>query len=176
MNVEPYLLSGAVSGVVAQRLARTICPACATKYYPDEQTLRGAGMAGKIGRAFRKGTGCQRCHDSGFLGRLGVYEVMEVSPEMRRMIHRSAPSHELRDQMRRDGGLTLREEGILLALDGKSSLEEVLGVTHSDQAAPASSSAGLTLDPWAAWPGSRRKRRRSSSTLSSPSPRMNCMV
>ncbi len=132
MNIEPYLLSSAINGVIAQRLARTICPNCATKYYPDEIVLHDAGLLDKGGRAFRKGIGCTQCHDSGYQGRMGVYEVMEVTPDMRRMIHRGASSHELRDKMRQQGGLTLREEGVLLAMGGTSSLEEVLGVTHSE--------------------------------------------
>jgi type IV pilus assembly protein PilB len=132
MNIEPYLLSSALNGVVAQRLARTICPACATKYYPADHVLADAGLTDKAGRPFRKGQGCQQCHDTGYRGRMGVYEVMEVTSELRRMIHRAAPTHELRDQCRKQGQLALRDEGILLALDNKSSLEEVLSVTHSD--------------------------------------------
>jgi type IV pilus assembly protein PilB len=132
MNIEPYLLSSAINGVVAQRLARTICPNCSTKYYPDEHVLRDAHLIGKPSRPFRKGIGCPQCHDSGCSGRIGVYEVMEVGPEMRRMVHRGAPSHELRDKMREGGCLTLREEGVLLAQAGTVSLEEVLGVTHSE--------------------------------------------
>jgi hypothetical protein len=57
---------------------------------------------------------------------------METTPELRRMVHRAAPSHELRDEARRDGFLTLREEGVLIALAGRSSLEEVLSVTHNE--------------------------------------------
>jgi type IV pilus assembly protein PilB len=132
MNIEPYLLSSAINGVVAQRLARTICPNCSTKYYPEDHVLRDANLADRGGRAFRKGIGCPQCHDSGFQGRLGVYEVMEVTPDMRRMVHRGASSHELRDAMRKQGCLSLREEGVLMALAGNSSLEEVLGVTHSE--------------------------------------------
>ncbi|MBC8108142.1 MAG: Flp pilus assembly complex ATPase component TadA [Anaerolineae bacterium] len=132
MNIEPYLLSSALNGVVAQRLARTICPACATKYYPADHVLADACLKDKAGRPFRKGQGCQQCHDTGYRGRMGVYEVMEVTGELRRMIHRAAPTHELREQCRKQGQLSLREEGVLLALDSKSSLEEVLSVTHSD--------------------------------------------
>jgi type IV pilus assembly protein PilB len=132
MNIEPYLLSSAINGVVAQRLARTICPNCSTKYYPEDHVLRDANLADRAGRAFRKGIGCPQCHDSGFQGRVGVYEVMEVTPDMRRMVHRGASSHELRDAMRQQGCLSLREEGVLMALAGNSSLEEVLGVTHSE--------------------------------------------
>jgi type IV pilus assembly protein PilB len=144
MGIEPYLLSSALNGAVAQRLARTICPSCATKYYPAEHVLADAGLTEQAGRAFRKGGGCPQCHDSGCKGRIGVYEVMEVTPELRRMIHRSAPTHELRDEAKRTGFLTLREEGILIALAGKASLEEVLSVTHNEDvcAKPHAAAAG----------------------------------
>lgn len=132
MGIEPYLLSGALNGAVAQRLARTICPACATKYYPAEHVLEDAGLSDRVGRAFRKGSGCQQCHDTGFQGRMGIYEVMEVTPEIRRLVHRAAPAHELREKMRTGGALTLREEGVLVAIDGRTSLEEVLRVTRDD--------------------------------------------
>ncbi len=135
MAIESYLLSSALVGVVAQRLARTVCPACATKYYPSEQVLSDAGLTSESGRPFRKGAGCRGCHDSGFQGRAGIYEVMEVTPELRREIHRGAATHELRAQFTKGGGLTLREEGVKLALDGRTSLEEVLRVTHNDEQA-----------------------------------------
>lgn len=133
MTIEPYLLSSALNGVVAQRLARTICQGCATKYYPVETVLRDAELLEHSGRAFRKGRGCQQCHDTGCYGRSGIYQVMEVSPEMRRMIHRAAPTHEIRQKMCDLGGRTLRDEGVILALSGKSSLEEILRVTHSEE-------------------------------------------
>jgi len=133
MGIEPYLLSSAINGVVAQRLARSICSACATKYYPSEHELHDAGLTDRMGRAFRKGLGCQQCHDSGFQGRFGIYEVMEVTPQLRRMIHKAAPTHELRDELRRGGCRTLREEGVLLAIEGRSSLDEILRVTHGDE-------------------------------------------
>ena len=132
MGIEPYLLSSALNGVVAQRLARTVCPNCATKYIPAENVLQDAGLTDKAGQTFRRGSGCKECHNSGFRGRAGIYAVMEVTADSRRLIHRSAPSHELRDALHRKGVLTLREEGVLLALDGKASLEEVLSVTHSE--------------------------------------------
>jgi len=132
MGIEPYLLSSAINGVVAQRLARTVCPSCATKYIPAENVLQDAGLADKLNRPFRKGAGCKECHNSGFRGRAGIYAVMEVTSDLRRLIHRAAPTHELRDALRKAGVLMLREEGVLLALDGKTSLEEVLSVTHSE--------------------------------------------
>ena len=142
MNVESYLLSSALTGVVAQRLARKVCESCAIKYYPEENVLRDAGLLAKQGRPFRKGSGCTRCHQSGYSGRVGVYEVMEVTPELRPMVHTAAPTHQLREKIRQGGALALREEGALLALDGKSSLEEILSVTHTDDVLPAHIGAG----------------------------------
>ncbi|MBL8759483.1 MAG: Flp pilus assembly complex ATPase component TadA [Phycisphaerae bacterium] len=145
MGIESYLLSSALNGAVAQRLARTICPSCATKYYPSPEALADAGLQDHVGRSFRKGAGCVACHDSGFQGRLGVYEVMEVTPELRRLIHRSAPTHEMRDRIKKCGGLNLRDEGVLIALEGKTSLEEILRVTQDEGAdldAPAATPAG----------------------------------
>ncbi len=149
METKPYLLSGAISGVVAQRLVRTICAHCATNYYPTDEVLREAGLAETtcaIGseatstpertrgprRAFRKGAGCRQCHDSGFQGRVGIYEVMEITADLRQLIHRAAPTHEILAELRKHGWLTLRQEGVLLALDSITSLEEVLRVTHGD--------------------------------------------
>ncbi len=133
MNVEPYLLSSALNGVVAQRLARTVCANCVTKYYAQENVLEDAGLADRSGKAFRKGIGCAQCHNSGFQGRTGIYEVMEVTAALRRMIHRASSTHELRQKQRQEGALSLREEAVLLALDGRSPLEEVLRVTHSGE-------------------------------------------
>ena len=132
MGIEPYLLSSALNGAVAQRLARTVCPHCATKYYPSEHVLTDAGLKDQTGRSFRKGAGCGQCHNSGFKGRRGIYEVMEVTPAIRRMIHQAAPSHALRATLRRSEIKSLREEGVLLALDHQSNLEEVLRVTHCE--------------------------------------------
>jgi type IV pilus assembly protein PilB len=130
MGVESYLLSSALNGVVAQRLARTLCPGCKTKYYPTAEVLEDAHLTAHVGRAFQHGAGCQQCHDSGFQGRLGIYEVMEVTGPIRRLIHHGAPSHELRDELRRSGAMTLRQEGAQLALEGRTSVEEILRVTQ----------------------------------------------
>ena len=143
MNVEPYLLSSALNGVVAQRLARTVCPHCSTKYFAGEEALTdalaglpaGSPLAERLtaGRPLLKGAGCSKCHNSGMLGRRGVYEVMEVGAPVRRLVHRAAAAHELRDAWQRDGGRTLRHEAVRLALEGVCSLEEVLRVTHQDE-------------------------------------------
>jgi type IV pilus assembly protein PilB len=132
MGVEPYLLSSALNGVVAQRLARTICPSCSMKYFPTELVLTDAGIPDMTGKAFRKGAGCSSCHDTGFSGRMGIYEFMEVTPELRRLIYRSAPTHQLRKLLMQQGQLSLRDEGVKLAIDQHTCLEEVIRVTQVD--------------------------------------------
>jgi type IV pilus assembly protein PilB len=143
MGIESYLLSSALNGVVAQRLARTVCPGCATKYFPSEHALRDAGLTDKPGVTFCKGVGCQECHNSGLRGRAGIFSVMEVTPALRRLIHRAAPVHELSEELQKQGILTLREEGVQLALDGRSSLEEILTVTHSQDILEDGVSSGV---------------------------------
>lgn len=132
MGLESYLLSSALNGVLAQRLIRTNCEGCTTKYYPSEQVLQDAGIGDKPGAAFTKGAGCQQCHNSGFRGRIGIYEVMRINGPLRQLVHLGAPSHELRAELRKSGVMTLRDEGVDLAIRGKSSLEEVLRATHID--------------------------------------------
>jgi type IV pilus assembly protein PilB len=152
MNVEPYLLSAALNGVVAQRLARTLCKSCVTKYYPSEAVLHDAGLEHMVGRSFKKGGGCSACHNTGFQGRLGVYEVMEVTPEIKRLIYAGAATHQIRDRVRSGGGLTLRDEGVLLALEGRTTLEEILRVTQletelDDAAPPTPASTAASAQP-----------------------------
>jgi type IV pilus assembly protein PilB len=136
MAIEPYLLSSALVGVVAQRLARTICTSCETKYFPSQAELADANLLDKVGRSFKRGAGCTRCHDTGFAGRLGIYEVMEVTSPIRRLIHQGVAAHEIRELLRRDGVNDLRAEGVALALAGRTSLDEVLRVTHRDDEEP----------------------------------------
>jgi type IV pilus assembly protein PilB len=142
MGIEPYLLSGALNGVVAQRLVRTVCPACANKYYPSEAELRDAELTSMTGRAFRKGAGCLQCHDTGFRGRAAIYEVMEITSDMRRAVHRGSSTQELRDKMAKLGMKSLREEGVALAIDGKTTLDEVLVVTARDEEGEAAAVVG----------------------------------
>lgn len=133
MGIEPYLLSGALNGIVAQRLIRTVCAACASKYYPSELELHDANLMSMVGRAFRKGEGCRQCHDTGFRGRSAIYEVLEITGAIRRLVHRGAPTHEFRAHMEKLGLSSLREEGVALAVEGRTTLDEVLMITQQDE-------------------------------------------
>jgi len=132
MGIPPYLLSGALNGVVAQRLVRTVCQHCAEPYQPEPAALEEAGLPQQPDHVFTRGAGCSHCHGSGFSGRTGVYEVMEITGELRRLIRGGAVSQELSNQWQRQGGWPLRREAVAIALAGRSSLEEVLGATHSE--------------------------------------------
>ncbi|MEP0844092.1 MAG: Flp pilus assembly complex ATPase component TadA [Phycisphaerae bacterium] len=132
MGVEPYLVASAVNGIVAQRLARTICPSCKTSYYPAPAVLADAGWADNKPRAFQRGEGCRQCHESGFRGRLGIYEVMEIDEQIRTFIHARASEQEIRKYLATIGHLDLRQEGLRLVEEGLSPLEEVLRVTHME--------------------------------------------
>ncbi|MBK8915617.1 MAG: Flp pilus assembly complex ATPase component TadA [Phycisphaerales bacterium] len=130
MGVEPYLLASALNGVVAQRLVRKNCPHCLASYYPAPAALRDAGREGDGRRIYRKGEGCTKCHQTGFAGRVAVYEIMTMDDALRRLTHTAAGEEELKGHLRRNGWRDLRDSGLRIADRGLSTLEEVLRVTH----------------------------------------------
>jgi type II secretory ATPase GspE/PulE/Tfp pilus assembly ATPase PilB-like protein len=85
------------------------------------------------GRAFQKGAGCGQCHDTGFRGRAAIYEMLEISGEIRRMVHRGAATHEFRSFMEKHEMRSLRQEGVHLALQGRTTLDEVFMSTGQDE-------------------------------------------
>jgi type IV pilus assembly protein PilB len=132
MGIEPYLLSSSVLGFVAQRLARTICQSCRTSYYPPAELLKSVGWAQRGNELFQRGEGCRECNNTGFRGRIGIYEVMLLDAELKRIIHRGATETDIRIYLAQSGWRTLREKALDLVDLGKSTLEEVLRVTRSE--------------------------------------------
>jgi type IV pilus assembly protein PilB len=128
MGVASYKLASALIGVVAQRLVRTICPDCATTYYPPAHLLEMLRYQGDHRRPFVRGQGCTKCHDTGFQGRLGIYEVLYCAPELRELIVHDHGATRIRQWHREHGGRLLVDEGIRLAEKGKTSLDEVTRV------------------------------------------------
>jgi type IV pilus assembly protein PilB len=128
MGIEAFNVASAVNLVAAQRLVRRICPNCKApaSYSRDEIQSLGTNLDHI---QFMKGTGCDSCGGSGYRGRQGLYEVMALSPELRRMILRGASVEELRDQAVREGMLTLRMDGIKKVDRGITTLEEVVKET-----------------------------------------------
>jgi type IV pilus assembly protein PilB len=132
LGIEAYKTAAALVGVIAQRLVRTICQQCKNPYYPSEEILELIRYAGDRRRQFVRGEGCRECYDTGFRGRLGIYEVLWASREMRRQISANDNVEQLRECHLSQGGTLLMQEGICLAEAGKTSLEEVVRVAFSD--------------------------------------------
>jgi type IV pilus assembly protein PilB len=130
MGIESFKIAAALVGVVAQRLIRTVCPNCKTFSYPPRELLETIHYQGDQRRSFVRGEGCPRCHDTGFVGRTGVYEVMVIDREIRALVSRGAGLDDIRDCYRRAGGKTLLEQGIRLAEKEQTSLEEVMRVAY----------------------------------------------
>jgi type IV pilus assembly protein PilB len=130
MEIEPFKIAASVVGVIAQRLIRTVCPSCKTFVYASAELLETIHYQGDRRRSFVRGEGCPKCHDTGFIGRTGIYEVMAVDREMRALIASRAGTDEIRDCYRRAGGKTLLEQGIRLAEKEQTSLEEVMRVAY----------------------------------------------
>jgi type IV pilus assembly protein PilB len=148
MGVEPYLLASSVIGFVAQRLARTICPSCKTSYYPLPDLLKSVGWGHRTNELFAKGEGCRHCHNTGFRGRIGIFELMPMDAECRRLVHTGAGESEIRTHLLGHGWRSLRDKALNVVEAGQSTLEEVLRVTRDDPvekpSAPARGETGNT--------------------------------
>jgi len=131
MGIEPFLVANSVNLVCAQRLVRRVCSQCAEPMAGAEQAAIDAGMAPELARTakFMKGKGCERCTQSGYKGRVGLFEVMEVNDAIRQMILDNVSTTELRAQAVADGMLTLRQCGLQKVSEGMTTVEEVVRET-----------------------------------------------
>ena len=131
MDIEPFLIASALQLICAQRLVRRICNACKETVFVVPAVLRQAGFAnGELEHLeIKKGRGCDRCRGSGYKGRVGLYEVMEINDEIRKLILEHASVIEIREAAERNGMVTLRGSGLQKVRDGVTSLEQVLQET-----------------------------------------------
>lgn len=129
MGVEPFLLSSSLLGVIAQRLVRRLCPQCRQAAAPEAAEL--AHLGGRTAERLYRPRGCPACAGSGYQGRSGIYELLELDDRLRRLIHDQSGEAALREAARAAGGLRLlREDGLRYVLSGDTSLEELLRVTR----------------------------------------------
>ncbi len=130
MGLQPFLVASAMNCIVAQRLVRRICSECKRpKQYPRE-ALEEAGLTGvDLEREYFEGAGCAACDETGYKGRVGLYEVMPITATARRLITNHASTAEIRDQAINDGMLTLRDDGLRKMREGTTTLDEVLRET-----------------------------------------------
>jgi type IV pilus assembly protein PilB len=129
MGVEAFLIASAVDCVVAQRLARKLCPQCKKPTVIPTEALAEAGISAGAPIEAYEPVGCARCGKTGYRGRVGVYSVMGLSERMKELIVGRAAESEVATSAREEGMLTLREDGVVKVRGGQTSLEEVLRVT-----------------------------------------------
>ncbi len=131
VGVEPYLISAALNAVLAQRLVRKICPHCKEQVDPSDEVKEFLQMQGFPSEKIWKGKGCDRCRKTGYAGRLGIYEMMVMDDGMRDIITRNPDVNQLRKLCREMGLVTLREDGFAKAMNGLTTVDEVLRVTEN---------------------------------------------
>ncbi|MFW6169829.1 MAG: GspE/PulE family protein [Planctomycetota bacterium] len=132
MGVEPYKVAGSLLGVVAQRLVRTVCRKCQSIYYPPAEVLKMLKCPGGASRSYVRGEGCRECHDTGFQGRKGIYELLAVDEHVRRLVARDPDPSAIREYFMASGGRTLLQEGVRLAEEHVTSLDEVMRVAFTN--------------------------------------------
>jgi len=132
LGVEKFLLSSTIRGILAQRLVRVICPHCKEK----DPTVAGAEQMAPLGIAlggdFYRGRGCEKCTFTGYHGRSGVFELLVVDDEIRRLVLRNADANELRQVARKQGMKTIQEDGAQKVRQGVTTLSEVFRVTQEE--------------------------------------------
>ena len=129
MGVEPFLLSSSLLGVLAQRLVRKLCPACKVGHHPAAAEL--AELGGDFtGEMLYGPGGCAICHGTGYAGRTGIYELLTIDEEAKRILHSADSEHALRAHALGRGMRGLRQDGLRWVLSGVTSLEEVVRVTR----------------------------------------------
>lgn len=131
MGVEPFMVAATLEGVLAQRLLRTICKSCRAPYEPTLHILNQLNLTPDDigGKHFYTGAGCSTCGSSGYKGRRGIYELLDVTDPIRELITGRAPSLVLRQKAIELGMVTLREDGLRSIYDGETTIEEVLKYT-----------------------------------------------
>src|SRR5216110_1655042 len=134
MDVEPFLLSSVVKAFIAQRLVRTICPDCIQMVdYPRDYLAEIGVPVKELGTSFQRGAGCDQCRQTGYQGRAAIYEVCLITEPLRKMIMRNRDGGELKQCAIAEGMETLRQDGWRRVAQGKTTIEEVVRVTQTDE-------------------------------------------
>jgi type IV pilus assembly protein PilB len=131
LGLEPFLVTASLEGVIAQRLVRKICNNCKAEYTPTVEQLMELELKPEdvVGKTFYFGKGCENCNNTGYRGRMGIYEIMLLDDEMRDMIIKHASTQVIRAEARKRGMRTLRTCGLLAIYDGITTIEEVVRET-----------------------------------------------
>ena len=132
-NIEPFLITSTVKGVLAQRLVRRLCKECSEPYSPDSQELKMAGLSDYENLKAYKSAGCLNCRNTGYRGRIGIYELLLMDNDIAELILKGVPAYKMREQARKNGMITLLEDGVSKIKRGDTSISEIyetLGTTQ----------------------------------------------
>jgi type IV pilus assembly protein PilB len=131
MGVPTFLITATVEAILAQRLVRRICTQCREPIEPSDEALIELGLKREElqGKTFFRGKGCDACNNTGYKGRLGLFELMVLNDQMRDLIMSNVTTDELREVARKNGMVTLREVGIKSILGGITTADEVIRET-----------------------------------------------
>ncbi|MBN1765719.1 MAG: type IV-A pilus assembly ATPase PilB, partial [Sedimentisphaerales bacterium] len=133
LGVEPYLVASSVVGVLAQRLVRKLCPVCKECIAANTEQMEKLGLTyGAFEKVYRA-VGCDKCFNTGYLGRTGIYELMVVDDDVRQCVYQRETAGAIKKSALEAGMSTLRMDGLHKVELGVTSLEEVLRVAHSDE-------------------------------------------
>lgn len=134
IGVKPFLVATSLRAVLAQRLVRRVCKACARPHAPSAQELRALNVrpAEVAGAQFLRGAGCAECNGTGYRGRLGIYEIFAITDEIQHLIYEGVGAGRLREKARALGMRTMREDGLRKVIAGLTTVEEVVSVTVGD--------------------------------------------
>ena len=124
-NVEPFLIASTVKGILAQRLVRRICKDCKEVYTPSSEELEMIGLENETDMQFFKGKGCLSCRDTGFKGRIGIYELLLMDAKISELVLNQEPGYKIRKQARKNGMTTLLEDGLIKINRGDTTISEV---------------------------------------------------
>jgi type IV pilus assembly protein PilB len=135
LGLEPFLVTATIEGIVAQRLVRKVCPRCKEAYEPTEEQLMELELTPDDlqGRQIYRGRGCDFCNNSGYKGRMALYEIMVMDDELRELIMQNASTQVIRAEALKRGMRTLRQSGLLGIYDGQTTIDEVVRETVVDQ-------------------------------------------
>lgn len=130
MGIESYLLADSITGIIAQRLVRRLCPDCKETRYADEVEMKLLGLDGQRPRKIcvPHPGGCPKCNGTGYYGRIGIYEIMEMTSHLKQIVAKSLGTKELEEEARKEGLRTLRDNAAAYVLDGVTSISEMLKV------------------------------------------------
>jgi general secretion pathway protein E len=130
MGIEPFLVSTAVRAIIAQRLVRLLCPHCKETYEPEEAQWAELGSSREVAGPIFRADGCEKCLETGYRGRTGIYEFLLLSEAIRGLVLNTSDANQINRAARAEGMASLREDGINKVMEGRTTISEVLRVTQ----------------------------------------------